>query len=113
MTMLCRHSIGNRPARPLSGSLSGRSRRKPRLPPISDKLDLAMEGSHHQIFWVEDGVQGNEEMSSSSEEMEEEEPVKEDESNEDDVIRKPASEDSTPEEDDDIFARSSKSGWRN
>lgn len=99
-----RHSTGDRPARPLSGSLFGRSRsNKPRLPPISDKLDLATEGSHHRILLEEDNYLVK---SGSSQEMEEEEPLSYEKSEE--VANKPISEESTPDEDEDFFARSSK-----
>ena len=104
---ICRHSTGDRPARPLSGSHLRRSHsNKPRLPPISYKLDLATEGSHHQILWEEDGFHVNIDKSGSSDEMEEEESAKQDK---EEGVSKPISEESTPdEEDDDIFARSSK-----
>ena len=104
----CRHSVAERSARPLSGSLSGQAHSKPRLPPISDRLDLAMEGSHHPVFWEEDISQENEEDPSSSEELEEKESVKQYENKEEENVSKPVSEETTPEEDDDIFAQSSK-----
>ena len=107
-----RQSIGDRPARPRSGSLSGRDRThqlKPRQPSISYKLDLATEGSHHPILWEEERLQTQEENSGSSEEMEEvesEQPPK-DEELEKETTSKPMSEGSSPDEDD-FFARSSK-----
>ena len=106
--LICRHSVGDRPARPLSGSHLRRSHsNKPRLPPISYKLDLATEGSHHQILWEEAGFQATDEKSGSSEELEEE-PAKYNMDKEEE-IGKPISEESTPDEEDgDIFARSSK-----
>lgn len=109
-----RHSVGDWPARPRSGSLSGhdRTRRlKPRQPSISYKLDLATEGSHHPILWEEEKPQTQEENSGSSEEMEEEEPeqpVKQYKEEEDEeATSKPMSEESSPD-DDEFFARSSK-----
>ena len=106
------HSVGDRPARPRSGSLSGRDRThrlKPRQPSISYKLDLATEGSHHPILWEEEKLQTQEENYGSSEEMEEAEPEQQpgkDEEQEKDPISKPMSEESSPDEDD-FFARSS------
>lgn len=105
------HSVGDRPARPRSGSLSGRDRTrrlKPLQPSISYKLDLATEGSHHSILWEEEKLQTQEENSGSSDDMgeaESEQPAKDEE--QEDTTNKPMSEESSPDEDD-FFARSSK-----
>lgn len=103
-TTSCRHSVAERSARPLSGQAHS----KPRLPPISDRLDLAMEITHHPMFWDEDISQENEEDPISSEELEEKEPFKQYENKEEEDVSKPVSEETTPEEDDDIFTQSSK-----